>query len=148
MRLILARRRPSSKGDAAPRPCFQAPRCRARSCGSSVGPAERGRARPSELLATVRADARGELGLALLLKAAEPAAPGALGRVREEAREHLVDEELHVGAPLRDAVGDARHAEIGRVRLEIDALDRAADDLEARLRHALSAVLRADRAGL
>ncbi len=103
-----------------------------------------------ELLVTVRADARGKLGLAFVLEAVEPAAsaPGALGQVRDDAVEHLVDEELHVGATLRHAVGDARHAEHGRVRLDVDALEGAADDLEARLRRARAAVLRADRAGL
>lgn len=94
----------------------------------------------------MRADAGRELGAAGLLDAAEVAA--ALTNLRDSAVEDLVDEELHVGATLGDAVGDARETERGRLRLEIDASEGALDYREAVFGHALTAVLRADRTGL
>src|SRR5262249_23497129 len=71
-----------------------------------------------------------------------------LGKRTDGAREDLIDEELHVGAAQRDAVRDARHAELRRIRGQIDAAERACHDLDATDGLALAAVLRADGAGL
>ena len=60
----------------------------------------------------------------------------------------MVNEELNVSTAERHTVGDAGDAKRRRVLLEIDALECAGDDLEARDRLALPAVRRADRAGL
>ncbi len=98
------------------------------------------------LLGAVSADAGRELGTAGLLDAAEVRA--ALADLRDGTVEDLVHEELHVGATLGDAVGDARNAEGRRLHLQIDATEGALNDRETIFRHALTAVGRADGAGL
>ena len=64
----------------------------------------------------VRSDTRGELRVALGLHALEIAV--ARGQRSDGARQHLIDEELHVGAPERHAVRHARDAELRRLQIE------------------------------
>lgn len=98
------------------------------------------------LLGAVSADAGRELGTAGLLDAAEVRA--ALADLRDGTVEDLVHEELHVGATLGDAVRDARDAEGRWLHLQIDASEGALNDRETIFWHALTAICRADRAGL
>src|SRR6185369_7097455 len=51
------------------------------------------------------------------------------------------EEELGVGAAECEAVGNARNADLGRVRSELDALEGARERLEAAQGGALAAVL-------
>ena len=74
--------------------------------------------------------------------------PSARRQSGDCAGQYLVNEELNVGTAERHAVGNTGDAKRRRVLLEIDALECAGDDLEARDRLALTAVRRADRAGL
>src|SRR4051812_41680809 len=92
---------------------------------------------------TLGVDAGDELLLALVLETTEVAA--ALGQGADGAVDELVDEELHVGATLGDAVRDAGEAEVGReAAAEVDAAaDHAGHDLEAADGLALAAVVRA-----
>jgi len=43
--------------------------------------------------------------------------------LRDDALDGLIEEELRVGAAERDARSDAAHAERGRHRVEVDALE-------------------------
>src|SRR5512140_593295 len=86
------------------------------------------------------ADAGGDLGIALLLEAPEVGA-AAVAEVLDEAVERLIEEELRARAALRDAVGHARDAHVGRARGGVDAFARAPEHLEAPHRGAVAAVL-------